>query len=33
LVSYDQDDNLALAANENYWQGKPDIDTIICSPA
>ena len=29
LVSYDQDDNLVLAANESYWQGKPDIDTII----
>ncbi len=29
FASMTQDDVVVLEANENYWQGKPDIDTII----
>ncbi len=29
FVDWVKDDSITMAANENYWQGKPDIDTLI----
>jgi peptide/nickel transport system substrate-binding protein len=29
FVDWVKDDYITLAANENYWQGKPEIDTLV----
>jgi peptide/nickel transport system substrate-binding protein len=29
LVEWVKDDHITMAANESYWQGKPEIDTLI----
>jgi peptide/nickel transport system substrate-binding protein len=29
FVDWVKDDSITMAANEEYWQGKPDIDTLI----
>jgi peptide/nickel transport system substrate-binding protein len=29
FVEWVKDDHITLAANENYWQGKPEIDTLV----
>ncbi len=29
FVEWAKDDHITLEANENYWQGKPEIDTLV----